>query len=242
MPSFKGEAKKSGARDSSTGTTTENPSACATSSGRSPSGAARGGHSRSGRSPSPASACRRSSTCGSIRSSVPTQDGRRYKTGASTNLPTVPPRRRTAKLAAELQGVPAAPEARDLQPDQVIETLQRGCGRLMRQATRSRLAARAQARRRAGGNPVLGDWEIDRQENERGLPCSPRAGLETLSFDGGGARTGRHEDPRRVDRRGGTRAPRAGRTAAGTHAVEVLGEDEIRVRSRSASPPTRRKP
>ena len=42
-----------------------------------------------------------------------------------------------------------------------------------------------------GRNPVLGDWEVDRQETERGAVLAVEAaGLETLSFDGGGASSG----------------------------------------------------
>ena len=78
-------------------------------------------------------------------------------------------------------------------------------------------------------NPVLGDWEIDRQENERGtLLAVETTGLETLSFDGDGARSGDTEIPGEwIVEEGRVRLVRA--DGRGEHAVEVLGEDEIRV-------------
>ena len=78
-------------------------------------------------------------------------------------------------------------------------------------------------------NPVLGDWEIDRQENERGtLLAVETTGLETLSFDGDGARSGETEIPGEwIVEEGRVRLVRA--DGRGEHAIEVLGEDKIRV-------------
>ena len=78
-------------------------------------------------------------------------------------------------------------------------------------------------------NPVLGDWEVDRQETDRGAVLAVQAaGLEALSFDGDGATSGETEIP-------GTWIVEEGRVrlvredGRGEHAIEVLGEDEIRV-------------
>jgi hypothetical protein len=78
-------------------------------------------------------------------------------------------------------------------------------------------------------NPVLGDWEIDRQENERGaLLAVEAAGLEALSFDGDGATSGETQIPGEwIVEEGRVRLVRA--DGRGEHAIEVLAEDQIRV-------------
>ena len=79
------------------------------------------------------------------------------------------------------------------------------------------------------GNPVLGDWELDRQATNPGAAfVVDAADLELLSFDGDGATSGETEIP-------GTWIVEEGRVrlvrddGRGEHAIEVLGEDEIRV-------------
>lgn len=78
-------------------------------------------------------------------------------------------------------------------------------------------------------NPVLGDWEIDRQENERGAVLAVQAaGLETLSFDGDGARSGDTQIPGEwIVEEGRARLVRE--DGRGEHAIEVLAADQIRV-------------
>ena len=78
-------------------------------------------------------------------------------------------------------------------------------------------------------NPVLGDWEIDRQENERGaLLAVEAAGLEALSFDGDGAASGETQIPGEwIVEEGQVRLVRA--DGRGEHAIEVLAADQIRV-------------
>jgi hypothetical protein len=78
-------------------------------------------------------------------------------------------------------------------------------------------------------NPVLGEWEIDRPENDRGVVLAVQAAeLEQLSFDRGGVRSGETriagewivEEARvRLVREDGR----------GEHAIEVLSDDQIRV-------------
>jgi hypothetical protein len=78
-------------------------------------------------------------------------------------------------------------------------------------------------------NPVLGEWEIDRQDNERGaLLAVEAADLETLSFDGAGAASGETRIPGEwVVEEGRVRLVRE--DGRGEHAIEVVGEDQIRV-------------
>ena len=78
-------------------------------------------------------------------------------------------------------------------------------------------------------NPVLGDWEVDRQETERGAVLAVQAaGLETLSFDGSGARSGDTQIPGDwiVEEERVRLVREDGR---GEHAIEVLAADQIRV-------------
>ena len=78
-------------------------------------------------------------------------------------------------------------------------------------------------------NPVLGDWELDRAETERAaVLAAEAAGLETLSFDHSGARSGDTEIPGEwVVEEGRVRLVRE--DGRGEHAIEVLSDDEIRV-------------
>jgi len=79
------------------------------------------------------------------------------------------------------------------------------------------------------GNPVLGDWELDRQATNPGAVfVIDAADLESLSFDGSGATSGETEIPGEwIVEEGRVRLVRA--DGRGEHAVEVLGADEIRV-------------
>jgi len=79
------------------------------------------------------------------------------------------------------------------------------------------------------GNPVLGEWELDRQATSPGAAfVVDVADLETLSFDRDGAASGETEIPGEwIVEEGRVRLLRA--DGRGEHAVEVLGEDEIRV-------------
>jgi hypothetical protein len=78
-------------------------------------------------------------------------------------------------------------------------------------------------------NPVLGDWEVDRQETPWGAVLAVQvAGLETLSFDGDGATSGETEIPGEwIVEEGRVRLVRE--DGRGEHAIEVVGEDQIRV-------------
>ena len=78
-------------------------------------------------------------------------------------------------------------------------------------------------------NPVLGDWEVDRQETPFGAVLAVQAaGLETLSFDGDGATSGDTTiEGEWIVEEGRVRLVRE--DGRGEHAIEVLGEDEIRV-------------
>jgi hypothetical protein len=78
-------------------------------------------------------------------------------------------------------------------------------------------------------NPVLGDWEVDRSETERGaLLAVEAAELETLSFDRSGARSGNTEIPGEwIVEEGRVRLVRG--DGRGEHAIELLSEDRIRV-------------
>jgi hypothetical protein len=78
-------------------------------------------------------------------------------------------------------------------------------------------------------NPVLGDWEVDRSETDRGAVLAVQAAdLETLSFDRGGARSKDTEIPGKwVVEEGRVRLVRE--DGRGEHAIEVLSDDEIRV-------------
>jgi hypothetical protein len=78
-------------------------------------------------------------------------------------------------------------------------------------------------------NPVLGDWEVDRSENERGAVLAVEAaGLETLSFDGAGARSGDTVIPGEwIVEEGRVRLLRE--DGRGEHAIDVLADDRIRV-------------
>jgi hypothetical protein len=78
-------------------------------------------------------------------------------------------------------------------------------------------------------NPVLGEWEIDRQENDRGTLLAVEAtGLETLSFDGDGAASGETEIPGEwIVEEGRVRLVRE--DGRGEHEIEVVSEDQIRV-------------
>jgi hypothetical protein len=78
-------------------------------------------------------------------------------------------------------------------------------------------------------NPVLGDWELDRSETSQGVVLAVQAaGLETLSFDRGGARSGDTEIPGEwIVEEGRVRLVRE--DGNGEHPIEVLGDDRIRV-------------
>jgi hypothetical protein len=78
-------------------------------------------------------------------------------------------------------------------------------------------------------NPVLGDWEIDRQETDRSAVLGVEAaGLETLSFDDDGARSGDTAIPGEwVVEKERVRLLRA--DGRGEHAIEVLSDERIRV-------------
>jgi hypothetical protein len=78
-------------------------------------------------------------------------------------------------------------------------------------------------------NPVLGDWEVDRQETDRGAVLAVQAaGLETLSFDGDGASSGDTRIPGEwvVEEERVRLLREDGR---GEHAIELLPDDMIRV-------------
>jgi len=78
-------------------------------------------------------------------------------------------------------------------------------------------------------NPVLGDWELDRSETPQGTVLVVQAaGLETLSFDRGGARSGDTEIPGDwvVEESQARLVRKDGR---GEHVVEMLPDDRIRV-------------
>ncbi len=78
-------------------------------------------------------------------------------------------------------------------------------------------------------NPVLGDWEVDREQTPLGAVLAVQAAeLETISFDSGGATSGEtripgewivEEDRVRLVREDGR----------GEHAIAVLAEDRIRI-------------
>jgi hypothetical protein len=78
-------------------------------------------------------------------------------------------------------------------------------------------------------NPVLGDWEIDRQENDRGVLLAVQAAeLEKLSLDRGGATSGETRIPGEwVVEEGRVRLVRE--DERGEHLIEVLPDDRIRV-------------
>jgi hypothetical protein len=78
-------------------------------------------------------------------------------------------------------------------------------------------------------NPVLGEWEIDRQDNERGAVLAVEAAdLETLSLDGDGAASGETRIPGEwIVEEGRVRLVRE--DGRGEHAIEVVSEDRIRV-------------
>jgi hypothetical protein len=78
-------------------------------------------------------------------------------------------------------------------------------------------------------NPVLGDWEVDRRENERGAVLAVEAaGLESLSLDGDGAQSGETEIPGEwIVEEGRVRLLRE--DGRGEHAIDVLPDDRIRV-------------
>jgi hypothetical protein len=78
-------------------------------------------------------------------------------------------------------------------------------------------------------NPVLGDWEVDRAETDRGAVLAVQAaGLETLSFDGDGASSGETKIPGKwVVEEGRVELVRE--DGRGSHQIEVIGDDEIRV-------------
>ena len=78
-------------------------------------------------------------------------------------------------------------------------------------------------------NPVLGDWEVDRQETDRGAVLAVQAAdLETLSFDGNGAQSGETKIPGEwIVEEGRVRLVRE--DGRGEHAIEVLSDDQIRV-------------
>ena len=78
-------------------------------------------------------------------------------------------------------------------------------------------------------NPVLGDWELDRSETGMGAVLAVQAaGLETLSFDRGGAHSGDTEIPGEwVVEEGRVRLVRE--DGRGEHAIEVISDDLIRV-------------
>lgn len=78
-------------------------------------------------------------------------------------------------------------------------------------------------------NPVLGDWEIDRGDNERGAVLAVEAaGLEALSFDDEGVRSGDTRIPGEwIVEEGRVRLVRE--DGRGEHAIDVLADDRIRV-------------
>ena len=78
-------------------------------------------------------------------------------------------------------------------------------------------------------NPVLGDWELDVSQTSLGAVLAVKAaGLETLSFDRSGARSGDTEIPGEwVVEEGRVELVRE--DGRGSHPIEVLSDDEIRV-------------
>jgi hypothetical protein len=78
-------------------------------------------------------------------------------------------------------------------------------------------------------NPVLGDWDLDASETGLGAMLAVKAaGLETLSFDGNGAKSGDTAIPGEwVVEEGRVRLVRE--DGNGEHAIEVLSDDQIRV-------------
>ena len=76
---------------------------------------------------------------------------------------------------------------------------------------------------------MLGDWEVDRSETGPGAVLAVQAaGLETLSFDGDGARSGDTEIRGEwIVEEGRVRLVRE--DGNGEHPIEVLSEDRIRV-------------
>lgn len=78
-------------------------------------------------------------------------------------------------------------------------------------------------------NPVLGDWELDRQATNPGAVfVIDAADLETLSFDGNGAASGDTDIPGEwIVEEDRVRLVRG--DGRGEHAIEVMSEAEIRV-------------
>jgi hypothetical protein len=76
---------------------------------------------------------------------------------------------------------------------------------------------------------VLGDWELDRSETERGAVLAAQAAeLETLSFDRSGVKSGDTEIAGQwIVEEGSVRLVRE--DGRGEHAIEVLSDDQIRV-------------
>jgi hypothetical protein len=79
-------------------------------------------------------------------------------------------------------------------------------------------------------NPVLGDWEIDHARTRAGAAFAVEAaGLETLSFDRSGARSGDTHIPGEWVIEEGGRVQLVRQDGRGSHPIEVVSEDEIRV-------------
>ncbi len=78
-------------------------------------------------------------------------------------------------------------------------------------------------------NPVLGDWELDRQASSPGaVLVVDVADLETLSFDGDGATSVDFRIPGDwIVEEGRVRLVRE--DGRGEHEIEVLSDDQIRV-------------
>ena len=105
------------ARSSSTGATTASSWRCATTTGSSSSPSSAATASTSGRSRSSTCACRSSTTCAPTRSSAASHESIGYPTVADrARLPARAGAGLRRRVARELQGVPAAPEAGELQP------------------------------------------------------------------------------------------------------------------------------
>jgi hypothetical protein len=78
-------------------------------------------------------------------------------------------------------------------------------------------------------NPVLGDWELDREQTPLGAVLAVQAAeLEKLSFDRGGATSGETRIPGEwIVEEGRVRLVRG--DGRGEHAIEVVSDDQIRV-------------
>jgi hypothetical protein len=78
-------------------------------------------------------------------------------------------------------------------------------------------------------NPVLGDWELDREQTPLGAVLAVQAAaLEKLSFDRGGVTSGETRIPGEwIVEEGRVRLVRE--DGRGEHAIEVLSDHQIRV-------------